>query len=186
MGTKGFFGFYYKGKYYLIFNRFDSFLYRLGNELLEEVKYMVENNLIQEWKNLLSDIVVIEDLDNQTDFDKKISNEDKIKIYNHYENNILEKLQKMFSNICKNPEELDLNSLFTIYSYIGSYEEHKFEKILTSGFMIIEDYTNNNYDAEYVYYIDFDHEQFNVIDINKNHHLKFNIHHLPKSLNFFD
>ncbi len=184
MGTKGFFGFYYKGKYYLVFNRFDSFLDSLGNELLEEVKFMVENNLILEWKNLLSNIVIIEDLDNQTEFDKKISNEDKIKIYNHYENNVLEKLQKMFSNICKNPEELDLNSLFTIYSYIGSYEEHKFEKILNSGFIIIENYTDIKYDAQYVYFIDFDHEQFNVIDINKNHHLKLNIHHLPNSLNF--
>ncbi len=186
MGTKGFFGFYYKGKYYLVFNRFDSFLDSLGNELLEEVKYMVKNNLIKEWKNLLSNIVVIEIDDKQENFDEKISNEDKIKIYNHFENNVLEKLQKIYSNICKNPEELDIESLFTIYSYIGSYEEHKFEKILTSGFIIIEDYTNNNYDAEYIYYIDFDHEQFNIIDVNKNHHLKFNIHHLPKSLNFFD
>jgi hypothetical protein len=49
MGTRGFFGFYYKKKYYLIYNHYDSYFSFLGNKLLEEIKKMLENDLFEEW-----------------------------------------------------------------------------------------------------------------------------------------
>ena len=49
MGTRGFFGFYYKKKYYFIYNQYDSYFSALGNKLLEEIKKMIDENLFDDW-----------------------------------------------------------------------------------------------------------------------------------------
>lgn len=41
MGTRGLFGFYYKGKYYLCYNHFDSYFSYLGKNLIREIIKMI-------------------------------------------------------------------------------------------------------------------------------------------------
>lgn len=42
MGTRGYFGFYFKGKYYLIYNHSDSYPAELGKNLVEQIKKFPE------------------------------------------------------------------------------------------------------------------------------------------------
>jgi hypothetical protein len=66
MGTHGLFGFVYKGRIYLIYNHYDSYLDGLGFSLICEIKFAVKNNLIDEWiKKLESCRIVREDDDIQ-------------------------------------------------------------------------------------------------------------------------
>jgi hypothetical protein len=41
MGTRGYFGFYYKGKYYMVYNHFDSYWERLGKNVIAELKELL-------------------------------------------------------------------------------------------------------------------------------------------------
>lgn len=61
MGTRGFFGFYYKGKYYLIYNRFYSYPEWLGVCIVSELKAAIDNDRLDEWKLKLTDIIVVTD-----------------------------------------------------------------------------------------------------------------------------
>ena len=56
MGTQGLFGFVYKGKYYLVYNHWDSYPEGLGSGIVEELKRAIENNQLEEWKKLLVQI----------------------------------------------------------------------------------------------------------------------------------
>jgi hypothetical protein len=49
MGTRGLYGFRYKGKYYLVYNHYDSYYSHLGNILLKEIKLMILENKFNEW-----------------------------------------------------------------------------------------------------------------------------------------
>lgn len=61
MGTRGFFGFYYKGKYYLIFNHYDSYPEWLGRIIVSELKVAIDRNRLEEWKLRLDGIKVVTD-----------------------------------------------------------------------------------------------------------------------------
>ena len=52
MGTRGFYGFRYKKKYYIIYNPYDSYFHCLGKKLLKEIKNMIANNQFEEWLSL--------------------------------------------------------------------------------------------------------------------------------------
>lgn len=56
MGTRGLFGFRYKGKYYLIYNHWDSYYSHLGNKLLKEIKLMILENRFNEWVKKFSEL----------------------------------------------------------------------------------------------------------------------------------
>jgi hypothetical protein len=59
MGTRGFYGFRYKKKYYMIYNQFDSYYSNLGLKLLKEVRQMVKNNEFAKWLELFEQLQII-------------------------------------------------------------------------------------------------------------------------------
>jgi len=59
MGTRGFYGFRYKKKYYMIYNGCDSYFSQLGLKLLNEVRTMIKNNEFDTWLNLFIDLEII-------------------------------------------------------------------------------------------------------------------------------
>ena len=59
MGTRGFYGFRYKKKYYMVYNPYDSYFSGLGKILLKEVRKMVANNEFEKWLSLFLGLQVI-------------------------------------------------------------------------------------------------------------------------------
>ena len=59
MGTRGLFGFYYKGKYYVAYNHWDSYPSGLGVEIVNQIKTAIRENRLEEWKSLLDNIKII-------------------------------------------------------------------------------------------------------------------------------
>jgi hypothetical protein len=59
MGTRGLFGFRYKGKYYLFYNHWDSYITGLGADIISQIKEAIDHNRLEEWKEkvLLFEIV---------------------------------------------------------------------------------------------------------------------------------
>jgi hypothetical protein len=53
MGTRGLFGFRYKGKYYLFYNHFDSYPTGLGADIVTQIKEAIDHNRFDEWKEKL-------------------------------------------------------------------------------------------------------------------------------------
>lgn len=49
MGTRGAFGFKYRGIYYMFYNNSDSYFTHLGIKLLKEIKDMLENKCMDTW-----------------------------------------------------------------------------------------------------------------------------------------
>jgi hypothetical protein len=62
MATRGLFGFFYKGKYYVVFNHFDSYPEGLGRKIVKELKEALKDGLIR-WIQLLSQIKIINAFD---------------------------------------------------------------------------------------------------------------------------
>ncbi len=61
MGTRGLFGFKWKGKYYLAYNHYDSYFDGLGIDLIKEIIKMIKENKINEWIHLLENIKIIDE-----------------------------------------------------------------------------------------------------------------------------
>lgn len=59
MGTRGLFGFYYKGKYYVVYNHFDSYPEGLGSDIINEIKKAILEGKLDEWKNKLININIV-------------------------------------------------------------------------------------------------------------------------------
>ena len=59
MGTPGLFGFFYKGKLYLVYNHFDSYPSGLGAWLAREIIAIMSSNGLEEWKTKLDGIITI-------------------------------------------------------------------------------------------------------------------------------
>ena len=59
MGTRGYYGFRYKKKYYMIYNAFDSYFSQLGLKLLNEVRHMIKNHEYETWLNLFINLEII-------------------------------------------------------------------------------------------------------------------------------
>jgi len=55
MGTRGLFGFFYKGKYYLVYNHLDSYPLGLGADLIGELRTAD----FEAWKAMLDKIIVV-------------------------------------------------------------------------------------------------------------------------------
>jgi hypothetical protein len=50
MGTRGLFGFLYKGKYYLFYNHCDSYPAGFGADLVTQIQEAIDHNRLDEWK----------------------------------------------------------------------------------------------------------------------------------------
>lgn len=59
MGIHGLFGFCYKGKYYIVYNAYDSHPSRLGNDLLMEIKKAIDAGILDDWKKKIRRIIVV-------------------------------------------------------------------------------------------------------------------------------
>jgi hypothetical protein len=59
MGTRGLFGFYYRGQFYVVYNQFDSYPSGLGAEIVAELKRAIQENLLGEWIHLLEQLKVV-------------------------------------------------------------------------------------------------------------------------------
>lgn len=73
MGTRGIFGFRYKGRHYLIWNQMDSYRSGLGMELIKAIKEAIKNGdkTLEKWKQLLLKIKVVSEESKPSEEDKK-------------------------------------------------------------------------------------------------------------------
>lgn len=60
MGTRGLFGFTYKGRYYVAYNHWDSYPSGLGVAIVNQIKKAIAENRLEEWKTLLNNIKIID------------------------------------------------------------------------------------------------------------------------------
>jgi hypothetical protein len=66
MGTRGFYGFRYKGRYILFYNHWDSYYSGLGNQLLDELRKFTEedwNALMKILKKHLKNGIISEEME---------------------------------------------------------------------------------------------------------------------------
>ena len=59
MGTRGFYGFRYNKRYYLVYNAYDSYYSCLGMKLLREIRQMIKNNEYEKWLEQFTRLSVI-------------------------------------------------------------------------------------------------------------------------------
>lgn len=59
MGTRGLFGFYYRGKFYVVYNHWDSYPEGLGAQIVAELKRAVQANRLGEWIQLLEHLKIV-------------------------------------------------------------------------------------------------------------------------------
>lgn len=61
MGTRGLYVFRYNGIYYIFYNQCDSYTGGLGKLIVKDIKNIINNNQINELKECLSNIVLIDE-----------------------------------------------------------------------------------------------------------------------------
>lgn len=139
MGTRGFFGFYYKGKYYLVYNHYDSYPEALGANLVKEIKKAIDEGRLSEWQNKLNSIkVVTSDV---------VPTSDDVK------------LLKPYTNL-----QVGTQSHSDWYCLLRECQG-SLEKVLSSGYLFSMAHTPEECMSdwtEYGYVVDLDHNKFNV------------------------
>ena len=131
MGTRGLFGFYYKGKYYVVYNHFDSYPSGLGVDIVNELKWAIKAGKLDEWIALLEKIKII-------DYDMKPTAED------------IEKLKPY--------TDLRVSSQSTLDWYcLLRHCQGSLESVLNSGYLLnaVNSTGNPNWE-EYAYIVNFD------------------------------
>ena len=61
MGTSGVFGFYYQGRFYVIYNHWDSYPEGLGQSVVGELFDVLHAGNLEQWKALVSQLKVVGD-----------------------------------------------------------------------------------------------------------------------------
>jgi hypothetical protein len=140
MGTQGLYGFYYNGKYYLVYNHYDSYPDGLGNNLIDEIKYALETNRFEQWKRLLiaCKVVTDDDVPTQNDID----------------------MLRNFTNLSVSSQKTD--DWYCLTREI----QGSFISILDSGYIYTDEHYKNKLVGdifiEYSYVLDFDQMIFKI------------------------
>lgn len=131
MGTRGLFGFFHKGKYYVVYNHWDSYPSGLGADIVKELKRAIDEGRLEEWLNLLIQIKLVSESIPPTQED-------------------IEKLKNYLDLNVSHQSESDWYCL--LRKCQGSIE-----KVLNSGYMV--NHINENETPiweEYAYIVNFD------------------------------
>jgi hypothetical protein len=149
MGTRGFYGFIYKKKYYMVYNPYDSYFSCLGKKLLKEIRHMVKDNNFQLWLSLFSNLQVI---DVQSDkIDKELY---KIQSSSRSFINILNSGYIFIESECLN--KINYNELDGEFFYFLDFDKKRFI-IKESGFRRLK-YNLFNGEIDKVYFDESDSE----------------------------
>ena len=60
MGTRGLFGFHFRGKYYVVYNHWDSYPSGLGYIIVKELQEAIRSGKLEEWIRLLEQLKVVD------------------------------------------------------------------------------------------------------------------------------
>lgn len=136
MPTRGLFGFYYQGKYYLVYNHYDSYPNHLGMKLVKELRTAIQNNKIEEWLSLLKNIkIVTNGIDTPSDNDiKKLQKYTDLSVGNQSTNDwycLLRNCQESFETVLESGYFLNnqydrsslTNDIFIEYSYVLNFDD---------------------------------------------------------------
>ena len=134
MGTRGLFGFKWKGKYYLVYNHHDSF--DLRYDLVREIKEMLSSGQRDAWIKMLENIIIVDEETKPAECD-------------------IEKLKKYADLGVSTRSTTDWHCLLSRTQ--GSYVA-----VLESGYMInySEEYLTGDLHIECSYVLDFDKNTF--------------------------
>ena len=142
MGTRGLFGFLYNGRYYLVYNQYDSYPSGLGLDLVKEIVQMLKDGQLAEWLEMFKKLkIVTEESDAPTKED-------------------VEKLTPY--------TDLDVSYQSVEDWYCLTREcQGSFLKVLKSGYLFsylskeeMENGCGTDIMIEYIYVLDFDHNTF--------------------------
>lgn len=135
MGTRGLFGFYYKGKYYVVYNHFDSYPEGLGNIIVYQIINAIENGEFDSWLDQMLALKIV-------DYDMKPTEEDINKL-------------KEFTNLTVSTQSTS-DWYCLLHHCQGSLN-----KVLKSGYILNHTNKDGLPDFEnYAYIINFDTNKF--------------------------
>ena len=161
MGTRGLFGFYYKGKYYLVYNHWDSYPEGLGHDLLREIKYALENNLLDNWIQMLIDSRVVSDEISPTSEDiNKLNKYWDLSVDDRSPMNwycLTRKCQGSFLSVLESGyiytdpdyENKLTGDIFVEYSYVLDFDNMRFVLYESGGFTDYVQLDQTNLDTEW-------------------------------------
>ena len=194
MGTHGLYGFIYKGKLYLMFCHYDGYLEGLGLNLLKEIKYIMENNLLDVWIHQLENIKLVVDED---------------RVHGNYISDIQHRPRATDAEIAS-LKKFTMRSVIsnepwtgeTKWYYLLNGTQGSFMEVLGCGYLLAYVYTGinkteslsgeilatslikeymNSLDSNYMYILDLDHMKYHVYTIHKNkvNEEKHDLYNLP-------
>ena len=139
MGTRGLYGFYYKNKFYVVYNHCDSYPEHLGKLIVEEIQKALDNNQIMDWRIKMESLKVV-------NYDIKPTQEE------------IKKL-KPYTDLEVSSESTDA------WYYLLKKTQQSLEKVLDSGFIIndVDDFGRPYYE-EYAYILNFDTNQLDYYE----------------------
>ncbi len=174
MGTRGVFGFFYKGCLYIVYNHFDSYPSGLGADLVHEIQQAIADDTLKDWSKLLENITII-------DQDSIPTQKDIIRLRNYADLTVSLQSQKDWYCLTRRCQGSMFNVLLSGYlcPYMDTAEISS--KYASEG--ILDDY------EDYGYILNFDENTFDVFgcaDEHEKNHDKRTIFPLSSLSTFFD